>query len=284
MAADGRRVAARAGARQRDRRRHAPPTMTAAFRGPVVSREQRRARHEHRRHPRRQHRPLAASYSACAIWRIVPPRSRASRKSSRPIARRRPRLDLRRAARARRTPSAQRIDSFAAASSAVQVGRRVRLGVPARARIGNRLVHRAAELLHPRQHGVARAVQDRVDPRARDRRPGRRQRAHDRHGAADGGLEPQLPPLPLGERQQRRPMVRDDLLVGGDDGLPGQQGRPHVVDGRLAVKRPRRGCRRRWRADRRTGRSRRARDARATRRQPGRAGRACRARGGRRCG
>ena len=62
------------------------------------------------------------------------------------------------------------------------------------------------------------------------------ERAHDRHRAADGRFEPQLPSLPLGQRQQRRPLVRDDLLVRGDDRLAGQERGADVVDGRLGAR------------------------------------------------
>ena len=60
--------------------------------------------------------------------------------------------------------------------------------------------------------------------------------AHDRHGAADRRLETQLAPLPLGQRQQRVALMRDDLFARGDDRLAGQQRRANVVGGRLAAR------------------------------------------------
>ncbi len=61
------------------------------------------------------------------------------------------------------------------------------------------------------------------------------ERPHDRHRAADGGFEAKLPPLPLGQREQRVPVVGDHLLVGGDHRLARQQRAAHVVHGRLGA-------------------------------------------------
>ena len=79
---------------------------------------------------------------------------------------------------------------------AVEIRRRVGLGVALRARVGKRRVHRAAGGVDLRQDGVGRAVQNRLD--AGDAIAGEAfgDGADDRHRAADGCLEPQLTPLP----------------------------------------------------------------------------------------
>ena len=201
---------------------------------PGRPREQRGRRHEGRRDPGRRGSIDRGSYSACAICRMVPPRCRAFRKSSGCELRRAARLDLAGAdAQAERERAQDR--QLRGRIAAVEIGRRIGLGVAARAGIGDRLVDRAARRVHVRQHGIAGAVQDRVD--ARDPLAGEAvaQRANDRHRAADRRLEAQLPPLPLGERQQRVTVVRDDLLVRRDHRFAGEQRAADVVDGRLGA-------------------------------------------------
>ena len=145
----------------------------------------------------------AWSYSANAIWRIVAPRSRASWKSdgcSCAIDR----VSIRAGSTRRPEPDAAENRQLRARVDAVDVGRRLGLGPAAVPRLGQRVGDRAAGRLHARQHGVARAVQNRDDAREPIAGEAVADRAHDRHRAADGGLEAQLPPLPLGELEQRR--------------------------------------------------------------------------------
>ncbi len=85
---------------------------------------------------------------------------------------------------------------------------------------------------HLGEHGVAGAVQNRFDARHAFAAESVAERAHNRHRAADGRLVPQLPALPLREQEQRRAVVRDDILVRGDDGLPREERGADVVDGR----------------------------------------------------
>ena len=115
----------------------------------------------------------------------------------------------------------------------VEVRRRVGFRVAAALRIADRCVQRAAGRLHLREDRIGRAVQDRDD--ARDAIAGEpfTNGADNRHRAAHCCFKPELTSLPGGQREQRRPVARDHLLVGGDDGFPRKQGGADPAGGGL---------------------------------------------------
>ena len=116
---------------------------------------------------------------------------------------------------------------------AVEIGRRIRFGVAARAALRRAPRPASSRRFHPRQHRVASCRSG--SRRWRHAVAGEpvADRAHDRHRAADRRFEPQLPPLPLGERQQRGPVLRHRLLVRGDDRFAAAQRRADLIDRRL---------------------------------------------------
>ena len=99
---------------------------------------------------------------------------------------------------------------------ALDVERRIGLGVAEPLRLLQALGERQLLPLHAREDVVAGAVEDAVD--ARDRVAGKplAQRLHDRDGAADRGLEIERDLVLLGERRERDAMARQQRLVGGD--------------------------------------------------------------------
>jgi hypothetical protein len=91
-------------------------------------------------------------------------------------------------------------------------------------------------LLHRREDRVGRAVQDRPDPCDTVRGEVRGERVDDRDAAGDRGLEPERGAGPARDGLELRAVVRDDVLVGGDDRLAGaERGRDQRVGGLVAA-------------------------------------------------
>src|SRR5262249_1936071 len=109
----------------------------------------------------------------------------------------------------------------------------VRFGVTERLRAADGVAHAAARRFYLREHGVRRAVEDRVDGDHAIAGEAVADRAHDRHGAADSSLEAQLSSLPCGERRKRGAVPGNHLLIGGDDGFAGSEDGTNPVGGRL---------------------------------------------------
>ena len=116
---------------------------------------------------------------------------------------------------------------------AIEIRRWVRFGIAAHPRVDHRLFHRTAGRFDPGEHGIRGAVENADDPRQAITGQPFAHRAHDRHRAADGGFEPQLPALTRRERQERRAALRDHLLVRRDDRLARGQRRVDPVGCRL---------------------------------------------------
>ena len=108
---------------------------------------------------------------------------------------------------------------------ALDVERRIGLGVAQPLRLLQAFLERQLLALHAREHVIAGAVEDAVD--ARDGIAGEplAQRLHDRDGAADRGLEIERDLVLLGERRQLDAVPRQQRLVGGDHRLAGLERR-----------------------------------------------------------
>ena len=101
---------------------------------------------------------------------------------------------------------------------AVDVGGRVGLGVAERGRLVERLGEAGAGLVHPGQDEVGRAVDDAqhpVDAVARERLA---QRPQQRDRAGDARLEVEVGVARARRVVQRRAVLGEQRLVGGDDG------------------------------------------------------------------
>ena len=101
---------------------------------------------------------------------------------------------------------------------ALDVGGRVGLGVAERLRLLDRLVEVEALGRHLVEHVVGGAVDDAEHARHAVARERLAHRADDRDGAGDGGLEVQVDAGRVGRRVERRAVLREQRLVGGDDG------------------------------------------------------------------
>ena len=102
---------------------------------------------------------------------------------------------------------------------AVDVERRVGLGIAQRLRLGEHLGEVAALRLHLGEDEIARAVEDAVDARHRIRRRALAQPLDHRDAARDRRLELQRHARRLGRARQLQPVVRQHRLVGGDEAL-----------------------------------------------------------------
>ena len=109
---------------------------------------------------------------------------------------------------------------FRARVVAVDVGRRIRLGISELLRLFQRIGKRQPRAVHAGEDVVARAVQDAghaQQPIAGEPFP---DGANDRNAAGHRRLEQQLAPMLARERQQLDTVRRDELLVCGDDRFP----------------------------------------------------------------
>ena len=115
---------------------------------------------------------------------------------------------------------------------ALDVGRRVALRVAQALRLGQRFLVARSGGGHAGQDVVGRAVDDAhdtVDPFAGE---GLAQRPDERDAAGHRGLEEQVDPGVAGCVPKLAPVVGEQLLVGGDNGLPAAQRPQHQVTGR----------------------------------------------------
>ena len=101
----------------------------------------------------------------------------------------------------------------------LDVGGRVGLGVAERARVGQRRRVLGAGAVHLREDVVGGAVDDAGHPQHRVARERLRQRADDRDGTGDRGLEVEVDVGVLGGLRQLAGGLRHQRLVGGHDGL-----------------------------------------------------------------
>ena len=116
---------------------------------------------------------------------------------------------------------------------AVDIGRRIRLGVTERLRLFQRIGKREPRAVHAGEDVVAGAVQDAghaQQPIAGEPFP---DGANDRNAAGHRRLEQQLALMLPRERQQLDAVRRDELLVGRDDRLAACERSPDEIARRL---------------------------------------------------
>lgn len=100
----------------------------------------------------------------------------------------------------------------------LDVGRRVGLGVAQSLRLGDRVVEAGPRGVHLVEHVVGRAVDDADDLAHVVTGQGLAQRAQQRDRPGDGGLVVEVDLVLLGRGIQRRAVLGEQRLVGGDDG------------------------------------------------------------------
>ena len=124
---------------------------------------------------------------------------------------------------------------LASGVDAVDVGSGVLLGVAAGLRVLERGVVALAELQHLREDEVRRAVENAADLEDLVRAEALAQRVQHRDAAADGGLKQEAHAVGLGQRQQLRAVLGDELFVGGDDVLADLQRAADEIQRRAAA-------------------------------------------------
>ncbi len=116
---------------------------------------------------------------------------------------------------------------------AVDIRRGICFGEPERLCLRQRVREREPSRFHPVENVVARAIENAGDPIQPITGQSFLNGSNDRKASGHGGFVEQRPVLRPRQIQQLGSMLRDELLIGSDNGLAGAQGAANQIPRRL---------------------------------------------------